>query len=390
MKSIELFTGAGGLALGISKAGFRHMGLIEVNQYACDTITENQRKGTRYVDNWPLFQSDVRNIDYSLFGRELDLVAGGPPCQPFSLGGKHRAYDDERDMFPEAVRAVRALMPKAFLFENVKGLARRAFSNYVQYIYFQLTYPELQRRKYEAWDSHLARLDKHHTSKNDKGLHYKVLIRLKNAVNYGVPQKRERLFFVGFRCDIAGDWSFPIETHSEESLVYDKWCSNEYWERHRIPVKNRPPCPDEARKLVSRLHTVDKPKLKAWKTIRDSISDLPKPRCSENPRFLNHRLVMGARPYSGHTGSRLDQPAKTLKAGVHGVPGGENMISYEDGSVRYFTIREAARIQTFPDDFVFHGSWSETMRQLGNAVPVDLATVIAESIHSRLEDSSNS
>ncbi len=86
----------------------------------------------------------------------------------------------------------------------------------------------------------------------------------------------------------------------------------------------------------------------------------------------------------GHTGSPLDWPAKTLKAGDHGVPGGENMIAFPDGSVRYFTVREAARIQTFPDAWQFQGAWSEAMRQLGNAVPVTLARVVAEGMAASL------
>src|SRR5690606_17264971 len=98
----------------------------------------------------------------------------------------------------------------------------------------------------------------------------------------------------------------------------------------------------------------------------------------------NHRFQVGARTYVGHTGSPLDEPAKTLKAGVHGVPGGENMLRRPDGTVRYFTVRESARLQTFPDDYVFHGSWTETMRQLGNAVPVDLAETIARSVRQHL------
>ncbi|MFH0911218.1 MAG: DNA cytosine methyltransferase, partial [Planctomycetota bacterium] len=100
-----------------------------------------------------------------------------------------------------------------------------------------------------------------------------------------------------------------------------------------------------------------------------------------NHEIHNHRFQPGARPYPGHTGSPFDEPAKTLKAGDHGVPGGENMLAYPDGKVRYFTVRESARLQTFPDKFIFHGSWTETMRQLGNAVPVALARVVAKEIH---------
>ena len=101
---------------------------------------------------------------------------------------------------------------------------------------------------------------------------------------------------------------------------------------------------------------------------------------------MNHRLQSGAKSYVGHTGSPLDLPAKTLKAGDHGVPGGENMLVNPDGSVRYFTVRESARLQTFPDGFYFHGSWTETMRQLGNAVPVLLARTVAASVAEKLHE----
>jgi DNA (cytosine-5)-methyltransferase 1 len=95
---------------------------------------------------------------------------------------------------------------------------------------------------------------------------------------------------------------------------------------------------------------------------------------------LNHVPVPGARVYVGHTGSPLDEPAKTLKAGVHGVPGGENMLAMSDGTVRYFTVRESARLQSFPDEYFFPGCWGQSMRQIGNAVPVSLAHLLASSI----------
>ena len=100
--------------------------------------------------------------------------------------------------------------------------------------------------------------------------------------------------------------------------------------------------------------------------------------------YLNHKLQLGARSYPGHTGSLFDEPSKALKAGVHGVPGGENTVILSNGKVRYLTVRESARVQTFPDNFKFHGSWSETMRQLGNAVPVTLARVVAGSVRDHL------
>jgi DNA (cytosine-5)-methyltransferase 1 len=100
--------------------------------------------------------------------------------------------------------------------------------------------------------------------------------------------------------------------------------------------------------------------------------------------FTNHVFQSGAKTYQGHTGSPFDEPAKTLKAGAHGVPGGENMVVFPNGEARYFTVRESARLQTFPDDFIFLGSWTESMRQLGNAVPVTLAETVARNLNRML------
>jgi DNA (cytosine-5)-methyltransferase 1 len=136
------------------------------------------------------------------------------------------------------------------------------------------------------------------------------------------------------------------------------------------------------RKGVSLLGSITSP----WMTVRDAIADLPPP---ENTNLAaeipNHIYIPGARSYPGHTGSPWDEPAKTLKAGVHGVPGGENMLTFPDGQVRYFTVREAARLQTFPDDYYFPCAWGESMRQIGNAVPVKLAEIIATSIRTHLQ-----
>jgi DNA (cytosine-5)-methyltransferase 1 len=124
---------------------------------------------------------------------------------------------------------------------------------------------------------------------------------------------------------------------------------------------------------------------KPWLTVRDALQGLTDPQRKNNVTLHNNHIFQpGARVYAGHTGSPLDLPAKTLKAGDHGVPGGENMLVMPHGEVRYFTVRESARLQTFPDTYVFHGSWTETMRQLGNAVPVALARIMASSIAEKL------
>jgi DNA (cytosine-5)-methyltransferase 1 len=386
MNSIELFAGAGGLAMGMANAGFHHCGLVEWNPYACQTIRENPQRYSDAEGKWALHEADARQVNYRALGTDVAVISGGPPCQPFSLGGKHGGRSDTRDMFPEAVRSVREIGPKAFVFENVKGLLRQNFASYLEYIVLQLTYPSMARDLDEPWESHLARLERHHTSAPVAGeTTYKVLFRLLNAANYGVPQKRERVFIVGFRSDLDVEWSFPEPTHSEDALLRSMWITGEYWERHRIARAKRPTLPAKLAPRVAKIAVQDLGlDTLPWVTVRDAIADLPDPVREPRNKILNHVYIPGARSYPGHTGSPLDEPAKTLKAGDHGVPGGENMIAMPDGTVRYFTIREAARIQTFPDDYMFHGSWGEIMRQLGNAVPVKLAEVVASHVAAHL------
>jgi DNA (cytosine-5)-methyltransferase 1 len=380
MRSVELFAGAGGLAIGMSNAGFHHAAVIEWNHDACETFRENQRHRLRSVEKWPLYEGDVKAFDYANLS-DVMVVSGGPPCQPFSLGGKHRGYMDKRDMFPEAVRAVRELQPKAFIFENVKGLMRETFSGYFEYILLQLAHPSFAHRKAESWREHRGRLEQHHTSRKER-TEYNVVFRLLNAANYGVPQRRERVFFVGFRSDLGVEWSFPEGDYSEDLLLRSQWITGEYWERHAVPRRERPQLTVRQAPRVERLRNdclFDSGKL-PWLTVRDAIGDLPDPEKKPRSGIPNHTFNPGARGYPGHTGSPLDESAKTLKAGDHGVPGGENMLARVDGSVRYFTVREAARVQTFPDDYTFRGPWTEAMRQLGNAVPVRLAETVARSV----------
>lgn len=387
MNSLELFAGAGGLAIGMGKAGFHHIAVIEWNKDACQTFQENKARHTSAVDGWPVHNADARTFDYSSLGEEVVVVSGGPPCQPFSMGGKHAANEDERDMFPEAVRAVRELSPKAFIFENVKGLTRKSFAPYFNYILLQLQYPALIRGMKETWKSHRDRLTRHHaiTNRPTYEVHWKIL----NAADFGVPQKRERVFFVGFRSDLGVEWKFPDSTHSEHALIIAQWVTGSYWAEHNLPRSRMKDIPDKLKNKVKLLGVKppETDKLR-WNTTRDAIRDLPDPekRSKFKTSILNHTFIPGARTYKGHTGSSLDSPAKTLKAGNHGVPGGENMLIKENGEVRYFTVREAARLQTFPDDYEFLSSWSQTMRQLGNAVPVQLAQIVAASVSDKLNE----
>jgi DNA (cytosine-5)-methyltransferase 1 len=280
-------------------------------------------------------------------------------------------------MWSQAVRVVRETRPKAFIFENVKGLTRSTFRSYFFYIELQLQHPAIAPREHEGWVEHLARLEQHHTSDEKIKPEYRLVWRVLNAADYGVPQRRERVVFVGFRSDLGIRWNFPEKTHSSDALLWDQCRSLEYWDRHHVPFPDRS---IDIRSEMKAMKLVEQPNTKSWRTVRDAIFDLPEPAAAFAKSVLNHKYQSGARTYPGHTGSRLDEPAKTLKAGVHGVPGGENMLVRPDGSVRYFTIRESARLQTFPDDYELHGSWTEAMRQLGNAVPVDLARMIADDV----------
>ncbi len=384
MNSFELFAGAGGLAMGITQAGFRHVGVLEKDPYACDTIRYNQAIKNPCVKDWPLIQADSRDYDFRSFQDKVALVSGGPPCQPFSIGGKHQGRNDGRDMFPEAVRAIRETRPEAFIFENVRGLARPSFYNYFAYILLQLELPEAKRRNGEDWDTHHKRLERIKTESRHAALRYNIVHRILNAADYGVPQKRERVFIVGFRQDLGMKWSFPEPTHGEAALYRSQWVTGEYWDRHRISKRKR----EEIRGLRRKKFNIFNKSLcsrSPWRTVRDAIHDLPDPGKDTTELIHNHIRQPGARSYPGHTGSPIDYPAKTLKAGDHGVPGGENMLRDTNESVRYFTVRESARLQTFPDDFVFHGSWTETMRQLGNAVPVALSQMVALSVRKGLE-----
>ena len=375
MLSLELFSGAGGLALGLEQAGFEHVGLVECNRDAVKTLQWNRPE-------WKVLEEDVRRISFRDFGT-VDLIAGGPPCQPFSIGGKARGYDDTRDMFPQAVRAVHELQPRAFMFENVRGLMRQSFRNYVEYIRLQMTYPDVAISGNIPWEQNLQRLQKHHTDKyRESELTYRVTVHVADAADYGVPQRRHRVFFVGFRSDLDPAWFFPTPTHSYEELLRAKYVTGSYWEEHRIATIRTPPVALARRIDGLRTKQLIEP-TQRWKTVRDALYGLPHPRGSHAVR--NHSYQPGARVYPGHTGSPLDEPSKALKAGDHGVPGGENMLAYPTGEVRYFSVRESARIQTFPDDYEFLGSWTEAMRQLGNAVPVALARAVAFSIFLQLE-----
>jgi DNA (cytosine-5)-methyltransferase 1 len=373
MRSLELFSGAGGLAKGLEYAGFEHAQFVEFNKHACNSLREN-------FDPDSVFCGDVRDFDFSKL-ENIDLVAGGPPCQPFSMAGKHLAYDDARDMFPYAAKAVSHYHPKAFIFENVKGLLRPSFANYFSYIILRLTYPEVAARADDLWSDHYKRLFEIDWDAYT-GVKYAVKYRLLNAANYGVPQIRERVFIVGIRSELNVDWQFPKPTHNADLLYMDQYVTDKYWLRHGIKRPLEPVSDGSQYKKLTKFELALEAPLKPWLTVRDALSCIPHP--ATEHKIADHVFRDGARSYPGHTGSYIDLPAKTLKAGGHGVPGGENMIRYEDGTVRYFTVFEGKLLQTFSPNFRVTGAWGEGMRQIGNAVPTLLAQQLGEKLMSIL------
>ena len=376
MRSIELFSGCGGLALGLARAGFEHEIMIEWDEDAVATVLHNRKRGIQHIRHWPLEHADVRTVDWKRFAGRLDLVAGGPPCQPFSIGGKHGGQDDGRDMWPEAIRAVRETMPQAFLFENVRGLTRNAFAHYLRWILAHLRDPEATRRPMEDHSEHTLRLES-----SAKPSLYEVIVAQVNAADFGAPQKRHRVIIAGVRRELGIELHAPVPTHSRERLLWDQWVTHEYWHRHHLAIPSDTAIASIDNAAVHRLRaSFFAPPALPWVTVRDALSGLGEPNGS-----ANHVFQHGARSYAGHTGSPLNQPAKALKAGDHGVPGGENMMVRDDGSVRYFTTRESARLQGLPDSFQFPRSWTESMRQLGNAVPSHLSEAMGRWIASALE-----
>jgi DNA (cytosine-5)-methyltransferase 1 len=403
--SIELFAGGGGLAQAMHNAGFQHLLCNEFAKRACETLRDNGAiEWTQGLESssskraaWPLIEGDIRDLfggsdryEKSVFAEiaaksEVDVVAGGPPCQPFSLGGAHKGYEDERNMFPQLFRVVRETRPKAIICENVQGLLRSSFKPYFDYILREFQAPFEERDENEDWYDHNSRLERALGKKpSDLSERYDVYPMQVNAADYGVPQIRRRIIIVAFRKDLCIDWKEPQPTHSEFELIRAQ-SNGTYWKRYglhpTIDVRS-------LRSLQGERKNDDA--LKPWQTLRDALHSprlLPDPVLGEESvRFLHHVGWPGARIYQGHTPNVLDRPAKTVKAGVHGVPGGESVLLDRDGSHRYMTVREAARVMTFPDNWFLSGPRGEQMRQLGNAVPVRLGEAFAKAVAEALKD----
>ena len=423
--SVELFAGGGGLAQAVELAGFRALLVNEHAPRACETLAANHyallpagAKPEPPADGeaCPLVAGDVQKVDFDRFEGKVDLLAGGPPCQPFSLGGIAKGDEDKRNMFPEMFRAIREIKPKAVICENVRGLLRPSFRDYFDYIKRELELPFLERVDGTDWKTHLAALEKAKTRGDvDPTERYEVVMTEVNAADYGVPQIRNRVILVAFRADLgvdveafrksvqeppAGDW------YSEKALIRSMMLGD-YWARHGDAIP-----PDVRARVEARLPKVlpEDDGRKPWRTLRDALQGiregerpLPEIPLHEQDRKKEHGGIAyhvgwpDARKYDGHTPNELDRPAKTVKAGVHGVPGGESVIELDQRApvpgkageweylYRYMTVRETARVMTFPDTWKLEGPRGEKMRQLGNAVPVMLGEFFANAVARALD-----
>ncbi len=370
---VELFAGAGGLAVGLRMAGFFPANFYEVDTVACETLRHNT-SSTNPTLLGSVFQGRTEDVDWRPLSGRVRLLAAGSPCQPFSLGGKHLADKDGRNLFPEVFRAMRELRPTAVFLENVRGLVRASFRPYFEYILRQLEFPSLKPRPHELWHNHDKRIRKQQLSLGYEP-EYRVSYRLVDAADYGVPQTRQRVIIVATRRDFP-IYEFPKRTHSRGALIRSQQ-AGEYWNRHGI---RKPRDFSVNGNGVNECNGT-----LPWLTVRDSLAGLPFPADSAEDAWMNHWRIPGARRYPGHSGSIMDWPAKAIKAGVHGVPGGENTVINDDDSFRYFTLRETARLQTFPDSHMFKGARIHVTRQIGNAVPCRLATMLAAPLYRLIE-----
>lgn len=323
MKAIDLFCGAGGLSLGLKTAGWDVVAAVEYERTAMDTHARNMPG----VDH---LCGDVREVNFKKYRGAVDLVAGGPPCQPFSVSGKQLGNDDLRDMVPQFVRAVREVKPKAFMLENVHGLATARF----------LPYLEEKVRE-------LAKLG------------YKIQWKVLNAADYGVPQKRLRLIVVGMRD--RDDFKFPNPTHGAGRK-----------ESHRTVAEALSDCPEDEPNRA-RVVYAKNPILRRSPFAGMLLNGKGRPLDMDAPSFTIPASAGGNRTHI------LDPDGVLRKYHAHLMRGGKPRQGDVEGCAR-LTVKQSARLQTFPDWFEFVGRRNQRYTQIGNAVPPAFAAVVAKQV----------
>lgn len=330
---VELFAGAGGLAIGMNKAGFSSIMLNEIDKHACQTLRKNR-------EDWNVVESDITNLDFSPYYNKVDIVSGGFPCQSFSYAGKKMGFEDTRGtLFFEFARAVKEINPKIILAENVRGLLNHENGKTLEVI--KNTIDELGYDLIEP--------------------------RILKAVFFQVPQKRERLFLIAIRKDISSNvdyiWPSPytrimtLRDALKKGVLYNS----------DVPISEGQKYPKRKEDILNHV-----PEGGYWKDLPEALQK----------EFMMKSYYLGG----GKTGMarRLawDEPSLTLTCS----PAQKQTERCHPDETRPLTVREYARIQTFPDDWVFTGPLGAQYKQIGNAVPVNLAYAVGRSLIRLLND----
>jgi len=325
--SIELFAGAGGLALGLEKAGFNTILLSEIDKNACQTLRHNR-------PNWNVVEGDVKNIDFAPYQGKVDFVSGGFPCQAFSYAGNQRGFLDARGtLFFEFARAIKEIQPKVFLGENVRGLLNhdggRTLAT-IENVVSDLGYTLIEST-------------------------------ILKAINYQVPQKRERLFLVGVRNDLLDKAKFSLpKSYKKIMTLSDALKAGDLYDCD-VPQSEGQLYPKKKKDILDLV-----PAGGCWRDLPENLQK----------EYMKKSYFLGG----GKTGMarRLswNEPSLTLTCS----PAQNQTERCHPDETRPLTVREYARIQTFPDEWKFSGSMTSQYKQIGNAVPINLSYAIGESL----------
>ena len=306
MRSIEICAGAGGQALGLEQAGFNHAALIEIDQHACATLRKNR-------PHWNVVEGDVKTFSAIPY-YNIDLLAGGVPCPPFSVAGKQLGNDDERDLFPEALRLIAECNPKGVMLENVRGLFDPKFDDYRSNLKTQI-----------------------------EALGYKVFWELINATHYGVPQQRPRTILVALKYEYVKHFSWPLGILAPPptvgQLLYNEMASNGW-----IGAKK-------------------------W---------------SEQANGIAPTIVGGSKKHGGADLGPTRARAAWAKLGVNGAGLADQPPEADYIGMPKLTVKMAAMVQGFPNDWEFVGKKTPAYRQVGNAFPPPVARAVGGAIYKAL------
>lgn len=332
-KLVELFAGAGGLAIGMEKAGFSSVLLNEIDKSACQTLRLNRPQ-------WNVEEGDISKLNFKPYKDLVDIVSGGFPCQAFSYAGNKRGFEDARGtLFFEFARAIQEIRPKIFLAENVKGLLNHDDGK---------------------------TLDTIKSVINELGYDL-VEPRVLKAIFYQVPQKRERLFLVAIRKDLSHKVNFKWPSpYTRIMTLKDALKAGELYDQD-VPSSMGIKYPKRKAEILNLV-----PEGGYWRDLPDDLQR----------EFMMKSYFLGG----GKTGMarRLawNEPSLTLTCS----PAQKQTERCHPDETRPLTIREYARIQTFPDDWEFAGSMGAQYKQIGNAVPVNLAYAMGRSLIRLLND----